>query len=77
MALPTKPYEVYIPTGNRTFLHNVKTIARNLSRISVPKKRKSRAGVTKIPAKLLRTALHMDVATFPPDYVQKDEGSGI
>ena len=62
---------MYIPTGKRTFLHNDKTIARNLSRISVPKKWKSRAGVTKIPAKLLRTALQIDVATFPPDYVRE------
>ena len=32
-----------------------------------PKKCKRRAGVANIPAKLLMTALHSAVATFPPE----------
>jgi hypothetical protein len=47
-------------------LQSFKTIARNGSLISAPKKWNKSAGVTKIPAILLITALQMEVATFPP-----------
>ena len=46
-------------------LQSFQTMARNGSWTSVPKNRKSKAGVKKIPATLLITALHRAEATFP------------
>ena len=54
-----------LPTGSKTFLQSFTTIFTKGSLISVPKKCKSKLGVTKIPAILLNTALQIDVATFP------------
>ena len=51
-------------------MHSFKTISRNGSFISVPKKRNNNAGVMKIPAMLLITALQIDVATLPPPEVE-------
>ena len=53
-------------TGSNTLLQSLYIILRNGNRMSAPKNRSNSAGVTKIPARLLMTALDKAVATFPP-----------
>mmetsp|Transcript_28032 Transcript_28032/g.56314 ORF Transcript_28032/g.56314 Transcript_28032/m.56314 type:complete len:224 (+) Transcript_28032:627-1298(+) len=60
-------YHNHSPTGSKTLLHSFDTSSKNGSSIVVPKNLNSSAGVKKIPAILLITVLHSEVATFPPD----------
>ena len=54
-----------VPTGRRTWLHNLVSICRKGSCMYLPKNRKSSIGVMKIPDRLLMTAFHRAVATLP------------
>lgn len=60
-------YHKHSPTGSKTLLQSFDTSSKNGSSIDFPKNLNSNAGVKKIPAILLITVLHSDVATFPPD----------
>ena len=60
-------YHKHSPTGSKTLLQSFDTSSKNGSSIDFPKNLNSNAGVKKIPAILLMTVLHSDVATFPPD----------